>query len=187
MKFTGGLPETHCGAGSTLKTTETLRAALPGLLRDCKIRTLLDAPCGDGNWIAETDLSGVHYHGVDLSADNLQRAHDRIARPGFEPASQCFQLGDITRIDVAPSDAIMCRDFFQHLPTQTVLDLLRRIKISGIKWLLATSFDNEENTEIGPEMFRPLNIRAAPFDFGQSEYEIPDPPGSGRILGAWRL
>jgi hypothetical protein len=187
MKFTGGLPETKCGAGSTLKTTECLREKLPALLRGCGIKYLVDAPCGDGNWMAQTDLSGVRYHGIDLSEENLLCARRRPRRPGFEPVEHYYEFGDINLVSLPAADAILCRDFFQHLPTQMVICLLQRIRKHGFPWLLATSFDNQQNDEIGPTMFRSLNLQLSPFNLGQPDREILDPPNSGRILGAWRL
>jgi hypothetical protein len=43
--------ETVSGPGSTLERTAKLRRELPILLEEIGARTLLDAPCGDFNWI----------------------------------------------------------------------------------------------------------------------------------------
>jgi len=187
MRFTGGLPETACGTGSTLKVTENLRHALPALLQRCGIRRLLDAPCGDCNWISETDLTGIEYMGVDQSRENLATAIGREPRAGYAPKMQVFLHADIDALDFLPFDGVMCRDFFQHLPTATAARILQRITSSCIGWLLATSFDNQVNHEIDAAGFRPLNLQAAPFNLCAPEYAIEDPPGSGRIFGAWRL
>src|SRR5215467_15201894 len=45
------------GLGSELDATATLRAELPALLRRLQVTSLLDAPCGDGGWIARADLA----------------------------------------------------------------------------------------------------------------------------------
>lgn len=187
MKFTGGLPETACGAGSTLKTTENLRSHLPGLLKDLGIVRLLDAPCGDYNWMSQTDLRGIEYHGIDNSPQNLTTALGRPHAEGYQPARRVFDLADVTGLVLPTADGIMCRDFFQHLETEEILWMLQSIRPAKFKWLLATSFDNEKNEEIGPDMFRPINIQISPFNLGAPERAIDDPPGSGRILGAWRL
>jgi hypothetical protein len=95
MKFTSGLPETACGAGSTMRVTAQLRFSLPGLLEFCGIKKLLDAPCGDCNWISRTDLPGVEYIGMDASSDHLQLASSRVWRSGAEPESKSFVLADL--------------------------------------------------------------------------------------------
>jgi SAM-dependent methyltransferase len=145
MKFTGGLPETVCGAGSTLKLTATIRAELPQLLRQLGITRLLDAPCGDFNWMRHVDLTGIKYAGMDSSRENLALAIGAVRVPQFVPSFEVFFRGDILRDDMPPADAILCRDFFQHLPGGDVLQILARIKIIGHTWLLATSFDNQVN------------------------------------------
>jgi hypothetical protein len=56
MKFSGGLPETRCGAGSKMENTAQARAILPQVIAELKIKSLLDAPCGDfnGNYIDDS-------------------------------------------------------------------------------------------------------------------------------------
>jgi hypothetical protein len=46
-----GDAQTRSGAGSSLAGTADLRAALGQLLRKRTMRVLLDAPCGDFNWM----------------------------------------------------------------------------------------------------------------------------------------
>src|SRR5690349_12831924 len=73
-----GAAESISGLGSELDATAVLRAELPDLLRRLGVRRLLDAPCGDGGWIATADL-GVSVTGVDVVPDligALQRRGD---------------------------------------------------------------------------------------------------------------
>lgn len=187
MKFTGGLPETTCGAGSTLKATETLRRYLPQMLHSFGVSRLIDAPCGDGNWISHTNLTGIEYAGVDSSRENLAVAVGRDALPGCEPKSQTFIFADIATMTFPLADAVLCRDFFQHLETKAAVQIVENIRAAGVRLLFATSFENEINEEVGPDQFRPLNLMADPFNLGEPQYAVEDPPGSGRILGVWRL
>jgi hypothetical protein len=187
MRFTGGLPETACGLGSTLRVTKHLRTEFPALLFRCNIWSLVDAPCGDCNWISHTDLSGIEYHGIDASADHLRVATTRQWDALLRPRRQTFESGDLLRMHLPTADAILCREFFQHLPTRSAYDFIQKVRGTGFTWFLGTSFDNDKNQEIGSEMFRPLNLRIEPFSLGVPEHEIADPQGSGRILGAWRL
>jgi hypothetical protein len=178
MKFTGGLPETACGYGSTLRATETVRAELPGLLRRLGIRTLLDAPCGDLNWISTIDL-GVTYIGADVSDMNIAAARRRA------PHLPVARL-DILNEALPRVDAVLCRDFLQHLPNAEARRALANITATGAKWLIATSHDADANADIeAVGSFRPLNLKIAPLDLGEPSEAIED--GPGRILGAWAL
>jgi len=179
VRFTGGLPETACGFGSTLRATETLRAELPKLLARLGTEVLLDAPCGDLNWMSTVDVRGVRYIGIDTSEENLKAA--KLRSPGL----------DLWRIDVVEqglplADTVLCRDFLQHLPTATAQRALENIRTTGAKWLLATSHEAEVNEDVdAPGGFRPLNLCIAPFDLGEPLETIDD--GPGRIVGVWAL
>src|SRR4051812_19402296 len=54
-----GDPESVSGRGSTLARTEVMRKTLPILLANVRAKSLLDAPCGDFNWMQHVDLGGV--------------------------------------------------------------------------------------------------------------------------------
>jgi hypothetical protein len=60
-----GDDESVSGPGSSLTRTAKLRRELPALLQKVGARTLLDAPCGDFNWMKDTPLGveTVHRHG----------------------------------------------------------------------------------------------------------------------------
>jgi hypothetical protein len=184
MPFTAGLPETGCGAGSMVASTSGIRAWLPQLLAEFEIRTLLDAPCGDFNWMARTDLSSVDYIGCDYDEEHCISARSRESQPfQFRPRSKKVMTLDICRDLLPPADLMLCRDFLQHLPNEMVSVALKNFRTSGISWLLATSHGNEENADI-PKcgMFRPLNLTVAPFNLPAPQQSITD---HGRILGLW--
>jgi hypothetical protein len=176
MSFVGGLPETRCGGGSTMEATKNVRAHLLGLLRDYGVKTLLDAPCGDCNWIAHTDLAGIRYIGIDFDAEHVAAATVR----GFNA-----MLGDIVNGHLPAADMMLCRDFLQHLPTAQVRQTIQNFKASNIPWLLATSHETSQNDDIERAGdFRPLNLMVRPLGFPDPVEKIED--GPRRILGLWR-
>lgn len=187
MPFSGGLPETACGAGSTLALTTSVRAWLPKLLRDLDVRVLLDAPCGDANWIAHTDLAGIDYFGCDYDQSHLAAARSRDFDPqAFAPRSKVFIQLDVVSDTLPVADLMLCRELLQHLPNLISERVLRNFFGSGIPWLLATSHDAQMNADISDVgMFRPLNLTLPPFDLPAPRQCIEDEPGSGRILGLW--
>lgn len=179
MRFTSGLPETLCGAGSTLGATAYLRPRLQEVLRGLEVKVLLDAPCGDFNWMSAVDLEGIQYVGADCNVDNLIAAHNRSTK-------EVFHELDIIADDLPDADAMLCRDFYQHLPDKMVFSALRNFLASGIPWLLATFHDNPVNEDIEEAgMFRRVNLTVAPFSFPEPKIAIADPPDSGHFLGVW--
>src|ERR1700709_2014036 len=67
-----GAAESISGLGSELDATAGLRAELPRLFGKLAIPSLLDAPCGEANWINHADL-GVRYVGVDIVPALIER------------------------------------------------------------------------------------------------------------------
>ena len=102
--------ESLSGRGSTLWRTESLRRELPALLRRLEIDSLLDAACGDFNWLSTVDLPLRRYHGVDVVRDVIDANRRRYGSPG-----RSFESADITRDRLPDCDAILCRDCLNHL------------------------------------------------------------------------
>ncbi len=75
-------PESRSGPGSSLALTEVIRRELPALLTELQVGSLLDAPCGDLNWLAGISLPVHRYTGVDvvapLIAENRRRFGSRV-------------------------------------------------------------------------------------------------------------
>lgn len=182
MKFGGGRPETWCGKGSTLAMTEHLRGRLPEFFDRFGIKSLLDAPCGDCNWIVHTDLRGIRYTGVEKYTGHILKARNKAPKLHVVCAN-------ILSDKLPRRDAILCRDFLQHMPNIDAIRAIAQFKRSGADWLFATSFDNvTTNRDIRERGdFRPLNLEIEPISLGAPLCKIDDPPGSHRIIGVWRL
>jgi hypothetical protein len=65
--------ESKSGPGSELITTERYRKQLVALLRELRIKSMFDAPCGDLNWMSEV-LKEVplRYIGGDIATESYQ-------------------------------------------------------------------------------------------------------------------
>jgi len=144
---------------------------------------LLDAPCGDLNWMKDVDLSNIDYIGCDI--DHLAKA--RWNATWLNAYTSRFLNIDIVNGVLPQVDAVFCRDFMQHLPNEMVFKTLRNFKRTGAEWLLMTSHTNRVNEDIeNPGEFRPLNLLVEPFNLPEPAIAIEDPPGSSRIIGVWR-
>ena len=148
------------GLGSETDATAVLRAELPDLLRRLGVGTLLDAPCGDGGWIASADL-GVRVFGVDVVPGliaALQRRGD---------IDRDYLLADITRDPLPAADAILCRDCLVHFSFANIARAVENFRRSGATWLIATTFpDWQTNTDCEDGDWRALNFVRAPFGWG---------------------
>lgn len=181
--------ESASGPGSDLEWTEEIRHKLPQLFRELGVRTFLDAPCGDFNWMRHVDLSTVEYVGVDvvdeLIADNRQK---------YESNGVRFVRADITKDALPPADLILCRDCLVHMPLKWDIAALRNFKRSGASYLLTTTFPHTtKNEDILMGHWRPMNMELTPFGFPPPLMLIDDrylgPMGNyaDKTLGLWRL
>lgn len=128
--------ETRSGKHSTLAATETLRPALGAWLREHGIRRLVDAGCGDFNWMQAVDFGTLElYAGYDLVPELIARNQ----RLYGQRRGHLFSVGDITSTPLVACDAILCRDVLNDLPPADALRALENFRASGARWLLATT------------------------------------------------
>lgn len=155
-----GSAESVSGPGSTTREAAFI-ADLISLLRRFEARTLLDAPCGDFNWIGEVADSVEQYVGIEVVPELIEHnlRHHLTDR-------RRFALADISRDPLPRADVILCRDCLVHFSRQDIRATLANFRRSGSRYLLTTTFLNRgTNTYISTGAWQPLNLQAAPFRF----------------------
>jgi SAM-dependent methyltransferase len=185
-----GAAESISGLGSELDATTVLRAELPRLFGKLAITSLLDAPCGEANWINHADL-GVRYVGVDIVPALIERLQAGAAAGDIGGE---YHLADITRDPLPGCDAILCRDCLVHLSFANIERAVANFKASGATWLIATTFPEWRiNGDCEDGDWRALNFEHAPFDWGPPAELLNEncqEAGGGwrdKSLGVWRI
>ena len=184
-----GDEESVSGPGSNLARTAKLRSELPGFLNEIGARTLLDAPCGDFNWMKDTALGVEQYIGVDVIPDLITRNQNLYANDRTQ-----FLLLDLTS-DALPSvDVILCRDCFIHFSDRHIAAAIENFRISGSTYLLTNSYPHwEKNTNIRTGDFHYVNLTLPPFNFPpplkqiNEKHRDEDARFFGKILGLWKI
>ena len=149
--------ESPSGPGSSLDQTAGLRQAIPELCGRYEVTTLLDLPCGDGHWMGRVALPGIRYLGADLLPEVVARAAAR------NPERTFLQL-DLTTSPLPPADLLLCRDCLVHLSFNNIQRALARLRGSGSRLLIATTFtDHDRNEDAIDGDWRLLNLERAPF------------------------
>ena len=153
--------ESMSGPGSSVAQTQELRERLPLLIESLGIESLLDAPCGDFNWMQHVQLGGCRYIGVDVHSEIIAQNQWRHTRPG-----RSFQRLDLTRDALPEVQAIFSRDLLPHLSYAEIQAVLKNFYASGAKYLLTTTFTQPRpNVDTSNGEWRPLNLTLAPFNF----------------------
>ena len=177
------------GAGAALDQTKTLVDGLAGLIRELRVSTLLDLPCGDLSWMRRLDLAGVTYIGADIVPAVIE-----TDRAEFGDPSRSFRVLDLTRDDVPAADLLLCRDCLVHLSFADARAALANVSRAPIAYFLSTTFPGcGENEDIVTGDWRPSKLERPPFS-------LPTPlrlmseqctEGDGlfidKSLGLWRV
>lgn len=176
--------ESASGAGSTLDATNQVREMLPATLKKIDCRVLLDLGCGDFNWMKEVPLS-CQYIGADIVDELIEKNRGQYASD-----LRRFIVLDATR-DKLPKnvDTVLCREVFFHLSHQDIKAVLRGIKQSNARYLIATNiFPLEENVDTFTGGFRPIDLRLPPFNLPEPLEIIPDHGvANNRYLCVWDI
>jgi len=156
-----GCAETVSGPGSTRERAAAFRDDLAALLRSLGTRVLLDAGCGDFNWMGDVAGAVDAYVGVDVVPGLVEanaRHHGRRGRN--------FLCRDVTTDPLPRADVILCRDCLVHFSLADVRLALDNFARSGSTYLVTTTFiDTATNEEIATGGWRPLNLERPPFSF----------------------
>lgn len=184
-----GDDESVSGPGSSLTRTAKLRRELPDLLQEIGARTLLDAPCGDFNWMKDTRLGVERYIGADIIPDLITLNQELYGNDETQ-----FLLLDLTRDKLPRADVILCRDCLIHFSYRHIAAAIKNFKRSGSTYLLTNSYPawtKNENVRTGD--FRPINLTLPPFNFPpplkQIEEKFPEEQVQffRKMLGLWKL
>jgi hypothetical protein len=186
---TFGSNESHSGEGSELHATSVLRAELPAIFAHLGVRSVLDLPCGDFNWMKRVDLRGCRYIGGDIVAEIVAKN-----MAAHTDATHTFQHLDLVKGDLPKCDLVFCRDCLVHLPYEDISKAIANVRRSGATWFASTTFVRRtQNSELFG-VWRPLNLELSPFHFpkpaqllNEGYWQAGADDFSDKSVGFWRV
>jgi hypothetical protein len=172
--------ESVSGLGSTLEYTENLRKELPEFLSKFNIKKILDAPCGDFNWMRYLlPQIDVDYIGADVVKPLIDSLTAKYAS-----AHISFMHLDLLKDKLPEADLMICRDCLFHLSYAEAKSALENFLASNIPYLLTTthtSVNDFKNKDISTGDFRLMNLFKPPYNFplppiaSIDDWRAPDP------------
>jgi hypothetical protein len=181
----GGV-ESVSGPGSSLTATVKLRQELPRILKELGVRQMIDAPCGDLNWMRLLEYDFELYVGVDVVPSLVEKLRSEFGDKKLE-----FMVRDISQHVLPRSDAIFCRDCFVHLPFSKILESVKLFKQSGATYLLTTTYPGRANVDVSLGGWRPLDLCVEPFCWPDPleliEETCYDIWSKNKSIGVWTL
>jgi hypothetical protein len=191
--------ESRSGPGSSLDETEKIRNQIRKLVHEKNIKTVVDIPCGDFNWMKEIVYGFEKYTGGDIVPDVIvdnQKYANQIIN---------FIEFDLTEdVEIPEADLLIVRDVIGHLPLEKGKAAIENILKSKCKYLLSTTWYNindpqyytrhNENREVDIGRFYPVCLLSNPFNFPAPEFYFEEQitvanheNGNRKGLGFWNL
>ena len=167
--------ESLSGLGSEQKNTINIKKGIIDIINNHKIKSILDAPCGDFNWIKNILNEDLQYIGGDIVNDLI----NKNLKKHKEKNINFLQL-DITNDNLPETDLMICRDCLIHLSFEKIKMFFQNFKKSKINYLLLTSYKlkNSEkeikNLDIPDGEFREIDMMQPPFSLPKAINEILD-------------
>lgn len=157
----------HCGSGSTIWFTETIRKNLVPFLEKHNIKSMLDAPCGDFSWMSLIEFpSDFDYLGADL--------HVNLIKRNIKTYNKAFMVLNIIDDFLPKKDVMFVRDCLIHMSDNLRMKFFRNFLFSNIKYLMITSHPTHfENKDLGD--FRINGGNYEPVNWTFPPWNFPDP------------
>jgi hypothetical protein len=162
--------ESRSGEGSTLENTQNLRAELPRILDRYEIKKMLDAPCGDFNWMQHvTKNTFIKYIGGDIVKPLI-----KFNQSEYGDKDTTFIHLDLTKNTLPKVDLLFCRDCLFHLSYKDISLVLNNFLGSSIPYLMTTSSaapngSRIENSDIATSDWRLIDFFTEPFSLSQCD------------------
>ena len=159
-----GSIESLSGGGSEIKNTENIRNQIKNIINKHNIKKILDAPCGDFNWIKLIIDGQLEYIGADIVENLIFKNINEYKKKNIN-----FITLDITKDKLPDADLMLCRDCLIHLSNLSIKKFIQNFKNSKIKYLLLTSYEEKKNElgfknkDIQDGDYRPINLLKPPF------------------------
>lgn len=171
--------ESVSGSGSDKVETRRIVESIQGVLDKYDIKSIVDAPCGDVNWVfdALTGYSKDSYIGVDIVEELIEQNKEK--HPGVR-----FEVLDICSERLPSGDLVLARDILGHLGADDRAAAVKNIKESGAKYVLTTHFPEATNDKY-PDTggWEPIN---ADMLFGD-HIELLEEDHPGKYLALYEL
>ena len=172
-------PETFCGFGSYLQNTHNTSDFIRRIIKDKKIKSIIDIGCGDMNWMKYTlmDSPGIiSYTGIDQDSDMLLIASLAEINIPIELIKEDIRLLD----KIHRYNLILCRDLLLHLENDEIEKVLKMFINSGSRWLITNNYAVLENKELNrvyeytkrKRQSRNINLNVYPFNFPPPDKQI---------------
>lgn len=132
---------------------------LHGFMDNHHIHSVVDAGCGAWRCMSTIDLDGIEYLGIDCVESVIAQNVDKYTKRNVH-----FWLANFIKIDLPKADLLICKDVFQHLSNEDILEFLPRLKQFQYCLIVNDLSGNHDRTIDGIDnSYHGLDLSAPPF------------------------
>ena len=164
------------GVGSYLgDMTQTSLRIIKDTINKHGVKSMIDIPCGDANWIFDSYVTdslpfylGLDVANVTIEVNSRMRfGHHKNKMFTFWDATACVLPKYKYKPDgpLTPFDLVHARDIIQHMKLDQGVQFFCNVFKSGARVLITTTYPNGKNLEIKEGSFYHNNLLKEPFSF----------------------
>ena len=94
--------ESRSGIGSEIKNTKTLLQGLENVIEKFNIKSIIDIPCGDFNWMRKLNMKNISYSGLDIVQKSIDENNKKYKKTNVN-----FYFSDITSSELPKGDLML--------------------------------------------------------------------------------
>lgn len=162
--------ESRSGEGSEFLYTASLRPWLIEKINSLEVKTFVDVPCGDFNWMQHVVKKvNINYTGLDIVDEVIDQN-----KAAYSSDKIKFEVADICKDRLPKCDIIMVRDCLFHLSFEDINRFLCNLSRMDFQYLLTSTHIVEpqfKNLDIKTGDFRFIDLFGAPFFFDRNNIE----------------
>lgn len=157
--------ESRSGPGSSISETSNIIKELPRLLKKYNIYSMIDAPCGDMNWMSVLLKQNIFgkYIGMDIVPEMIDRNTEL-----YQSEKHTFRQADITVNTFPSADLLLCRDCLFHFSYNDFWLFIDNFLSSDVNYILTTTHVNRGrliNMDIPTGSWYWMDLLEEPYNF----------------------
>tara|TARA_B100000579_G_scaffold101128_1_gene80437 strand:+ start:1118 stop:1852 length:735 start_codon:yes stop_codon:yes gene_type:complete len=162
------------GHGSNINTDQSnnLISSLSSFIKNYKINSFLDMPCGDFLWMNELLKKNniMNYLGIDIVDEIIKKNKKK-----YENEKIKFSTFDIINFHTDEKfELVFMRDFFIHINNADIKKVLSNIQKMNIDYFAFENYDISKNEDVITGRHRKVNLKLDPFNLGDPIFFFKD-------------
>ena len=165
------------GGGSNEVSTSIIKSELKKFIKENDIKSIVDIPCGDWQWMSKINLDNINYMGCDVVEDLITSNISIYKKNNIN-----FSIKNIIKDNLPNADLLIIRDLLVHLDDIDIILCLENIKKSNYRYIGITNYPKLKNNNkrlFGDSLrlgdkWRAINLSRAPYNLPNPTHNLSD-------------